>query len=73
MAERRNLSGWVDIVFTVATDGTTKNIDIRGAEPDDVFIESAITAIEKWEFEPIMEDGIAVERQAGVRMMFALE
>ncbi|HNP35328.1 MAG TPA: TonB family protein, partial [Woeseiaceae bacterium] len=72
-AERRNLSGWVDVVFTVGADGKTTNIEIRGSEPDDIFVDAALRAIEKWEFEPIVENGIVVERQAGVRMMFALE
>ena len=72
-AERRNLSGWVDIVFIVATDGTVKSIDIRNSEPGDVFVNAAIKAVEKWEFEPIIENGTFVEKQAGVRMMFALE
>ena len=30
-------------------------------------------AVEKWEFEPVIENGTAVEKRAGVRMMFALE
>jgi protein TonB len=72
-AERRNLSGWVDVVFTVRSDGTTGDIEVRNAEPGDLFISAALRAVEKWEFEPILEDGQVVERQAGVRMMFALE
>ena len=72
-AERRNLSGWVDIIFTVGTDGTTKDITIRDSNPGDTFVNSAIRAVEKWEFEPIVENGVAIERRAGVRMMFALE
>ena len=72
-AERRNLSGWVDIIFTVGTDGLTKDITIRDSNPGDTFVNSAIRAVEKWEFEPIVENGVTVERRAGVRMMFALE
>jgi TonB family protein len=73
VAERRNLSGWVDIVFTVAKDGTTKNIEIRNSEPGKTFIKAATRAVEKWEFMPIFENGIVVEQRAGVRMMFAIE
>ncbi len=72
-AERRNLSGWVDILFTVGTDGSTKDIVIRDSNPGDAFVNSAITAVERWEFEPVVENGVVVERRAGVRMMFALE
>ncbi len=72
-AERRNLSGWVDVIFVVATDGSVKDIEIRGSEPGDTFVNAAIRAVERWEFEPIVENGRSVEKRAGVRMMFALE
>jgi TonB family protein len=72
-AERRNLSGWVDVVFTVTVDGTVADVEVRNSEPGDVFINAAVKAVEKWEFEPVVENGRAVEKTAGVRMMFALE
>ncbi|MEL7186106.1 MAG: TonB family protein [Pseudomonadota bacterium] len=73
MAQRRNQSGWVDVVFTVATDGTVKDIDIRDSEPGTVFVDAARNAVERWEFEPVVENGAVIEKRAGVRMMFALE
>jgi protein TonB len=73
MAQRRNLSGWVDVVFTVTLDGTVTNVEARDSEPDETFVNAAISAVEKWEFEPVFENGVAVEKTAGVRMMFALE
>jgi protein TonB len=72
-AQRRNLSGWVDVVFTVTLDGTVADIDVRNSEPGGTFVNSAIKAVEKWEFEPVVENGSLVEKRAGVRMMFALE
>jgi len=72
-AERRNLSGWVDVVFTVGTDGTVSDIEVRNSQPGDVFVNAAVRAVEKWEFEPVIEDGYLTEKRAGVRMMFALE
>jgi serine/threonine-protein kinase len=72
-AQRRNLSGWVDVVFTVATDGTVTDIGVRNSEPGDTFVNSALKAVEKWEFEPVVVNGVFVEKRAGVRMMFALE
>lgn len=72
-AQRRNQSGWVDVVFTVAMDGSVKDIEVRGSNPEGVFDNAALRAVEKWEFEPVIEDGILVEKRAGVRMMFALE
>ncbi|MCO4811165.1 MAG: TonB family protein [Gammaproteobacteria bacterium] len=72
-AERRGLSGWVDVVFTVAMDGSVKDLKVREASPEDVFDVSALRAVERWEFEPVVENGVLVEKRAGVRMMFALE
>ena len=72
-AERRNISGWVDVVFTVSADGSVKEVEVVGSEPGDTFVDSATKAVEKWEFEPVVENGQAVEKRAGVRMMFAIE
>jgi TonB family protein len=63
----------VDVVFSVRVDGTTGDIEVRGSDPGDTFVGAAIRAVEKWEFEPIVENGEAVERQTGVRLMFALQ
>jgi len=72
-AQRRNLSGWVDVVFTVDIDGTVMNVAIRDSNPGDTFVGSATKAVEGWEFEPVVEDGVAIRKRAAVRMMFALE
>ena len=72
-AERRGESGWVDIIFTVTVDGTVKDAEVRESTPEGVFDQAAVRAAERWEFQPVVEDGRAVEKRAGVRMMFALE
>ena len=72
-AERRNQSGWVDVIFTVAMDGTVKDIEVKDSQPDGVFDDAALRAVRKWEFEPVIKDGVIVEKRAGVRMLFALE
>ena len=63
----------MDVLFTVTFDGTVTDIEIRDSEPGDTFVRSATAAVENWEFEPIVENGMAVEKRAAVRMMFALE
>ncbi len=72
-AERRSLSGWVDVIFIVTTDGTVKDVEVRKSEPGETFVNSAVKAVERWEFEPVVENGRAVETRTGVRMMFAFE
>ncbi len=70
-AQRRDLSGWVDVTFTVAMDGTVKDIETPRSEPGDMFISAAMRAVEGWEFEPVVENGTIVEKRAGVRLIFA--
>ena len=72
-AQRRGLSGWVDVIFTVDIDGTVADISVRDSNPGEVFVSSAVIAVEDWEFEPVIEDGVAVQKRAAVRMMFAIE
>ena len=72
-AQRRALSGWVDVLFTVDIDGTVTDITIRDSNPGDTFVNSATNAVEDWEFEPVIEDGVAIQKRAAVRMMFAIE
>ena len=72
-AQRRNQSGWVDLVFIVTTDGGVGDITVRKSEPGTTFVNAALRAVEKWEFEPVVENGSPVEKLVGVRMMFALE
>ncbi len=72
-AQRRGQSGWVDVLFTVDIDGSVTDITIRDSNPGDTFENSAINAVEDWEFEPIIEDGVAIQKRAAVRMMFAME
>ena len=72
-AERRGDSGWVDVVFMVAVDGSVRNVEVKDSTPEGVFDQAASRAVEKWEFEPVFEDGRTVERRVAVRMMFALE
>ena len=72
-AQRRNLSGWVDVIFTVDIDGSVTDVAVRESKPGDTFVNSAVNAVEGWRFEPVIQDGVAVQKRAAVRMMFALE
>jgi len=72
-AERRGISGWVDVVFTVDIDGTVTDIEVQNSDPGDTFVAAATNAIAGWEFEPVIENGVAIRKRAAVRMMFAIE
>ena len=72
-AQRRGQSGWVEIEFTVDLDGSVQRVSVIASDPGVTFINAAVTAVEKWEFEPVVENNIAVQKLATVRMMFAVE
>ncbi len=72
-AQRRSQSGWVEVEFTVDLDGSVKNVSVNASEPGLIFVNAAVTAVEKWEFEPIIENNTAVQKLASVRLMFAVE
>ena len=57
----------------VDIDGTTTGITVRESNPGDMFADAAIRAVEGWEFEPVIEHGVAIQKRAAVRMMFAIE
>ncbi len=72
-AERRGTSGWVDMAFTVTTDGTTTNIEILQSEPGTLFDQAAIRAASQWLFEPHEIEGIQVNQRVMTRMSFQIE
>lgn len=72
-AQRRNISGWVDIAFTVLADGNVADIEIVNSLPSTVFNDSAQSAVEQWRFEPVVENGRGVAKRVAVRLSFNLE
>jgi protein TonB len=72
-AQRRGQSGWVEIEFTVDLEGSVQRVSVIASDPGVTFINAAVTAVEKWKFEPVVENNIAVQKRATVRMMFAVE
>lgn len=73
LAQRRGITGWVDVSFTVLPDGTVADVDIMNSDPGQIFDESATSAVAEWRFEPPVEDGMPVEKRVAVRMMFSLQ
>jgi protein TonB len=72
-AQRRNITGWVDVSFTVDRSGNVVDIGILDSKPGDVFNDAATEAVSEWRFEPSLENGAAVEKMVAVRLMFSLE
>lgn len=73
VARRRNITGSVDIMFTVTTDGRVRSMEVVRSEPGDTFDTAAMDAVERWRFEPVIENGVAVEKRTAVRLAFDLQ
>lgn len=51
-ARRDGVEGSVEVEFTVGVDGRVSDAQVVGAEPAAVFDQSALTALQRWRFEP---------------------
>jgi TonB family protein len=67
----RATSGWVELEFTVLTDGSTSDIVVTNSSPRRTFDASAVTAVSQWRYKPVKRDGKAVEQRIAVRIRFA--
>jgi TonB family protein len=66
----RLISGWVDLEFTVAPNGSVKDVTVVNAEPKNTFNTAAKSALSRYRYEPVMRDGVAVAQRASIRMRF---
>ena len=68
-AQSKGMQGWVEIEFTVTEEG-----DVRDAKPRNssasIFEGTAISAINRWRFEPVVEDGRPVPVRGVVKFTF---
>ncbi len=72
-ARRRNITGAVEVEFIVTTDGRVRSMSILRSEPGDTFDQAAMDAVEQWRFDPVIENGVAVEKRTAVRLAFDLQ
>ena len=71
-ASRRGLEGWVEVAFTINTNGATEDIRIVAEEPPSVFGRAAIKAVRKWKYKPQIIDG-KVQSRPNVRVVLKFE
>ena len=72
-ALERGTEGWVDLTFTVRTDGRVADVSVSAAEPAGIFEQAAMAAVRRWRYEPVKRDGRAVEQRARLRLRFTIE
>ncbi|MEP7312008.1 MAG: energy transducer TonB, partial [Pseudomonadota bacterium] len=66
----RGVNGWVELEFTVARDGAVRDIVVTASEPKEMFENSAVSAVRKWRYAPVMLQGQPVEQRAKVRLRY---
>ena len=72
-ARKRGIEGWVDLQFLVNPDGSVGDVTVVGAQPVGVFEQSAIDAVRRWRFQPVMRAGKAASQRARVRLRYAMQ
>lgn len=67
------VSGWVELEFTVAKDGSVRDVTVLDSEPGRTFDAAAVAALRRYRYEPVLLDGVPVEQRARLRMRFAAQ
>lgn len=70
-ARKRGIEGWVELAFTVQTNGSVDQVEVRNASPAEVFDDAATRAVRQWRFEPVERNGQRIEQRAMVRLKFS--
>lgn len=71
-AQRTGTEGWVQVEFTIAPDGSTRDLQVRDSAPPQVFDKAALDSVSKWRFEPIIRNGAPVAQRAMLQVRFVL-
>jgi TonB family protein len=71
IARERDLTGFVDLEFTVRADGTVTDVNVLKAQPKGVFEKAAVDAVSKWRYRPIERSGLPINEHARLRLNFA--
>jgi TonB family protein len=72
-AQARGITGWVELEFTVALDGSVKDVKVTAAEPRRTFDAAAIAAQRRARYAPVLRDGQPVEQRGRTRIVFDLK
>jgi TonB family protein len=66
----RYISGWVDLEFTVTSEGKVADITVLAAEPSGMFEHAARGALARNRYRPVTRDGVAVAQRVRIRVRF---
>ena len=68
-AQAKAMEGWVEVEFTVTEEGDVRDAKARNSSAS-IFEGTAISAINRWRFSPVVEDGRPVPVRGVVRFTF---
>jgi protein TonB len=71
-AYRSRTQGWVEVQFTVNTDGSVSDAKVVSAEPSRIFNNAALSAVKRWTFKPRMVNGQPAVEQVTRRIEFKM-
>jgi protein TonB len=71
-AKDRHIEGRVTFRFTVAVDGSVKDIEIVDSQPPRIWDDATKRAVSTWKYQPATKDGKPVE-QSGVTVTYRFE
>lgn len=73
-AMNRGTEGYVIVQFSITATGMVRDVIVVESRPEGVFDQAAVRAVERWRYNPKVEEGVAVER-VGVqtKLTFKLE
>jgi TonB family protein len=73
VARQRGIDGWVDVEFTVGSDGTVSDVAVIAAQPAGIFEKAATDAVRRWRYKPLVRDGQPVSESTRVRLRFTVQ
>lgn len=66
----RGIRGHVTVSFVVDGNGLVEQVDVLEADPEGVFEEAAVQAVQRWRFRPYRRDGQALRVMTRTRIVF---
>lgn len=71
-ALRSRTEGWVELSFTITTNGDVEGVEVVDSQPRRIFDRDAMRALSQWKFSPRIENGKPVAAKARQRLTFSL-
>ncbi|HEY0800192.1 MAG TPA: energy transducer TonB, partial [Steroidobacteraceae bacterium] len=69
-ALQTNVEGWVEVGYTIAPDGSVRNVKILNAAPPKIFEASATKAVSHLHYQPVVQGGKAIAVGTQVRIVY---